>query len=286
MQLARVAPLFGQTRRLARQIDQFLDQVVEGGVVFQRAIRFYLEEGASETFEQTLGLVRELDDHLGRLFGALERLDLARHTLVVFTSDHGDYLGDHWLGEKDLFHEPVVRIPLIVADPDPLADPVRGSVCEALVEAVDLVPTFLEWLGGEDPGQWLEGRSLLPVLRSPGVPSTWREAAFSDSDYALRHARRTLGLPPHRARAFMVVTGRWKLVEYPGFRPQLFDLEGDPGELEDLGESPAHAGVRRELRGRILEWLMGRRMRVTLSDRELERRTGSARARGYHFGLW
>ncbi|MCZ3129687.1 sulfatase-like hydrolase/transferase, partial [Acinetobacter baumannii] len=79
--------------------------------------------------------------------------------MIVFTSDHGDYLGDHWMGEKDLFHEPSVRLPLIVVDPSPAADATRGSVCDALVEAIDLVPTFVEACGGTPQPHRLEGRA-------------------------------------------------------------------------------------------------------------------------------
>ena len=64
--------------------------------------------------------------------------------MIVFTSDHGDYLGDHWLGEKELFHEPSVKVPLIIYDPVAEADATRGTVCDELVEAIDLAPTFLE----------------------------------------------------------------------------------------------------------------------------------------------
>ena len=92
---------------------------------------------------------------------------LLDNTLIVFTSDHGDYLGDHWMGEKDLFHEPSVKVPLIVCDPSPTADAARGTVCDALVEAIDLAPTFLEALGADPAEQShrLEGRSLMPFLR-------------------------------------------------------------------------------------------------------------------------
>ena len=69
-----------------------------------------------------MGLVKQIDDQLGRLFAFLRDSGLERDTLVVFTSDHGDYLGDHWLGEKELFHEPIVRVPLIVADPRAACD--------------------------------------------------------------------------------------------------------------------------------------------------------------------
>ncbi len=65
----------------------------------------------------------------------------------MFTSDHGDYLGDHWLGEKDLFHEPSVRIPLIIVNPNSTADETRGQVCKEMVEAIDLLPTFVEFAG-------------------------------------------------------------------------------------------------------------------------------------------
>ena len=70
----------------------------------------------------------------------MQERGLFENTMIVFTSDHGDYLGDHWLGEKDLFHEPSVKVPLIVYDPSPAADPARGTRCEALVEAIKNLP--------------------------------------------------------------------------------------------------------------------------------------------------
>jgi arylsulfatase A-like enzyme len=70
-----------------------------------------------------MGLISQVDDHLGRLFRHLEASGRLQDTLVVLTSDHGDYLGDHWLGEKELFHDAVVRVPMIVADPRPRPTP-------------------------------------------------------------------------------------------------------------------------------------------------------------------
>ena len=83
-----------------------------------------------------MGLVKQLDDQLGILFAHLTARRLWSSTLVVFCSDHGDYLGDHWLGEKELFHDTVVTVPLIVVHPDLRAQ--RGAVEESLVEAIDL----------------------------------------------------------------------------------------------------------------------------------------------------
>ena len=78
-----------------------------------------------------MGLIKQLDDEIGRLLTFLDERNLTDNTVIVFTSDHGDYLGDHWLGEKDLFHEPSVRIPLIIADPSESAESTRGTTRSA-----------------------------------------------------------------------------------------------------------------------------------------------------------
>jgi arylsulfatase A-like enzyme len=74
-----------------------------------------------------MGLIKQIDDQLGVLFRFLDERGLTANTMIVFTSDHGDYLGDHWLGEKDFFHDCTVKVPLIVADPSPAADATRGT---------------------------------------------------------------------------------------------------------------------------------------------------------------
>ena len=94
-----------------------------------------------------MGLIKQIDDWLGRLFDHMKKLGRLDDTLIFFTSDHGDFLGDHWLGEKEMFYEEALRVPFIVVDPDPAADATRGTVDERFVEAVDVVPTCLEALG-------------------------------------------------------------------------------------------------------------------------------------------
>jgi arylsulfatase A-like enzyme len=115
------------------------------------------------------GLIKQIGDELGLLFAFMKQTGLWDGTLIVFTSDHGDYLADHWLGEKYLFHEASVRAPLIVRDPFREADSTRTSLCDALVETIDLAPTFLE-IFGAPKSHILEGRSLLPWLRG-GAPN-------------------------------------------------------------------------------------------------------------------
>ena len=161
----------------------------------QPVIAAFMAHGESQCFAEEecrrtviptyMGLIAQIDGHLGRLFDYLKKTGQWDDTLIVFTSDHGDYLGDHWLGEKELFHEESLRIPMILRDPRPTADTTRGTASGALVEAIDLVPTFLDAL---DDGRAnrdaaitrLEGRSLAPLVgrRNPGETRSLPNAIF------------------------------------------------------------------------------------------------------------
>ena len=250
------------------------------------SLAFQSEEVRHHVIPTYMGLVKQIDDHIGRLMAFLRDEGRLDDTMIVFTADHGDYLGDHWLGEKELFHEAVARIPMIVVDPDASAEATRGVADPRLVEAVDLLPTFLEAKGGAPAPHRLEGRSLLALLREGGVAAGWREAVFSETDYSIRKARLVLDVAPGDARAFMVRDERWKYCHYEGFPPQLFDLEEDPGELRDLGRDPALDGIRAEMHERLFAWLRARRTRITRSDEEIAGRTGRGRQRGYLIGVW
>jgi arylsulfatase A-like enzyme len=231
------------------------------------------------------GLVQQIDDHLGRVWEALDQLGRFDDTLIVFTSDHGDYLGDHWLGEKEHFHDVIQRVPLIVYDPDPAAAATRGAVDTRFVEAIDLVPTFLDALHLPMARERVEGRSLLPLTR--GADATgWRDAVFSELDYGYREARRMLGRAPDACRAWMVRTERWKYVHWQDFRPQLFDLAADPGEFDDLGDDVAREDVCSEMRERLLAWLMRLKRRVTVTDAQVAAGTAAHRKAGVFFGQW
>ena len=203
--------------------------------------------------------------------------------MIAFTSDHGDYLGDHWMGEKDLFHDQSVRVPLIVYDPRPEADATRGTVSEALIEGIDLAPTFLDFFGGPKLPHILEGRDLTPLLH--GTPVTWREYAISEYDYATREARMIIGNPQEDARLIMICDARWKYVHCEGFRPMLFDLETDPQELVDLGASPGHANVRQRMHDAIFEWSRKHHNRITLTPQRIEQMTGGEPP-GILIGIW
>lgn len=234
-----------------------------------------------------MGLVKQIDDQLGRLFEYLEQHSLFDNTLVVFTSDHGEYLGDHWLGEKDLFHEPSAAIPLIIASPNATADDTRGSVCEAMVEAVDLLPTLVEYAGGNINRERIEGHSLMPLLRSRRPPPDWRAYAVSETDYSDRGARELLDIAPYDCRATMIRSERWKYIQHSRFRPQLFDLQKDPGELVDLGDDQKYENLRAEMRGLLIDWRRRLKPRIGMPYDDLAG-MGPARdeARGIVIGRW
>ena len=226
-----------------------------------------------------MGLIKQCDDQLGRLLDYLEKSERLRDTMIVLTSDHGDYLGDHWLGEKDLFHEPSVKVPLIVYDPRTDADATRGSTCDALIESIDLAPTFVEVAGAKIPDHILEGKSLLPHLRG-STPDT-RNYVISEYDYSATPQCTKLGLEPRDARLFMVFDGRYKLMHAEGgFRPMLFDLETDPDELVDLGQSETHKSDIDRLYTYLAQW--GRRLsqRVTRSEDDIKAMRGGSLRRG------
>jgi arylsulfatase A-like enzyme len=252
----------------------------------EESISFSRADAADTVRPTYMGLIRQIDDWLGRLFDHLEKAGRFDDTLIFFTADHGDFLGDHWLGEKEMFYEEALRVPFIVYDPDPAADATRGTVDQRFVEAIDVVPTTLAALGLPPNDHLVEGRSLLPLLRDGGKVETWRDAVFSELDYSVRDARRFLGRNPHECRAMMVRTDRWKYVWWQDFRPMLFDLQNDPKEQKDLGANQNYAHVRREMEGRLDAWLKARKTRVTVDDAFVEARTASHKKHGIFFGVW
>jgi arylsulfatase A-like enzyme len=215
-----------------------------------------------------MGLIKQIDDQMGVLMDFLQARDLLETTMIVFTSDHGDYLGDHWMGEKDLFHDQSAKIPLIVIDPSDAGDGTRGTVCDALVEAIDLAPTFIEYFGSKPPDHILEGSSLMPLLRGER-PANWRKVVFSEYDYCMQDVRLKLNQPIEQCRLFMVFDGRWKYIQASGFRPMLYDLKNDPHEFADLGEDPAYADVAARLQAALLDWALHPKNHITTSNERI-----------------
>jgi len=208
-----------------------------------------------------MGLIKELDDQMGRLFDYLESSGRMKDTMIVFCSDHGDNMGDHFMGEKDLFYDCSARVPFIVYDPREQADKTRGAVLDDLVEGIDLAPTFLEFFGGKSKPHIFEGRSLQPLLH--GETTAWRTYCVSEYDYSTRDARHALGIQESDARLVMIFDGRWKYVHVENMRPLLFDLTSDPSELNDLGDEPKFQAQVERLSALHFDWTRKHHSRIT-----------------------
>ena len=231
-----------------------------------------------------MGLIKELDDQLGRLFEYLRNSGRMEDTMIVFCSDHGDNMGDHGIGEKDLFYDCSARIPLIIYDPRAQADSTRGTVNTNLVESIDLVPTFIEFYGGKPKPHILEGRSLEPLIR--GYDGPWRDFCVSEYDYATRDARVALQVDQADARLVMIFDGRWKYVHVENMRPLLYDLLRDPDELNEIGDDPRFEAEILRLKEFHFEWSRKHHRRITKDPETIEKMARGKEPPGIIIGYW
>ena len=197
------------------------------------------------------GNVTLMDRGVGKVLDALEESGQSDDTVVVFTSDHGDSLGDRGMLGKRAFYDEVSKVPLLMRVPW-LAD--RETRVPGSIGHVDLVPTLLELLDQPIPSH-LQGESRVPVLRG--------DATLADNDVFMQWYGEPptvpLGTPAIELMAGVpwrsVVTGdRWKLNLSPGDQCELFDLTSDPWEETNLFDEPAHRDRVREMTARIRRW--------------------------------
>lgn len=203
------------------------------------------------------GMMSEVDAQIGRLMDYLKQVGAYDDTLIIFTSDHGGHLGDHWMFAKFSYFEQTFHIPLIVHHPTPGADPARGSVVDAFTESIDIMPTILEGIGMEIPAQ-CDGRSLLPFCRGER-PEGWRREYHAEFDlrspYKIEE-NPPLGLEIKQCTANIIRGERYKYVHFTALPPLFFDLEEDPDEFHDLAADPAYRERVIEYAGKMLSWRM------------------------------
>ena len=174
-------------------------------------------------------------------------------------------------------------------DPTAEANHSRGSECDELVCAIDLIPTFVDWAGGEPQWHWLEGRSLLPVLQQSSTDQGAhfdRDCVVSECDYGVMNFAKDLGRDRYNARMTMVFDGRYKYVHCLGFKPMLFDVQEDPQERADLGRDAGYAGIRSQLGEQLLDWSAGLKNRVTVSKKKFDNQLDKAGEVGILIGYW
>ena len=193
-------------------------------------------EGVKEYAAIYHGMVKYIDDQLGRILKRLDDLGLADNTLVIFTSDHGDMVGAHGCIGKSIssIFDDLVRIPLVMRFPGRIQP---GTVVEQPVSQIDYMPTILDYLGMPVPEK-IHGRSMRPLVEGRKV--AWRDYAFCQRADRMR----------------MLRTARWKYTY--GLHPRtpivaLYDLKNDPHEDRNLAAEKAHAGTVRRMHARLLE---------------------------------
>ena len=179
------------------------------------------------------GLVSFMDAQVGRVLDALDAAGLTATTRVIYTSDHGDNVGEWGMWGKSTMNEESVGVPMIVAGPGIPA----GKVSTTPASRLDIPPAVLSHAGASVPREMV-GSSLYELARSDDRPE---RVVFSEY-----HA---MGAP---TGAYMIRKGRWKFIHYVGYEPQLFDLAADPEELHDLGTAAELEPVRRQLMEELL----------------------------------
>ena len=189
-------------------------------------------------------LVTRVDAMVGQIMRALEENGLLEDTLIVYTSDHGDMLGEHGLWWKHVFYEESVKVPLIVSWPGRI--PV-GQRCDRVVSALDVNATILAALDAP-PLPHSEGRDLLGLIDGRVTADAWEDVAYSEycsDEFA----------PAGGCYQRMIRRGDWKLIYYHGQPDQLFNLADDPEELNDLSDSPTAQAIKESLIEQLLrEW--------------------------------
>lgn len=214
------------------------------------------------------GMISFVDDEVGRFARMLDDEGLTDDTILVFMSDHGDYQGDHGMVRKSpAMYDCLIHVPLFVRWPGHIQP---NRVSSTLVESIDLAPTVLD-LAGLPPLPGTEGTSLVPVLSgqtrhhkdrvfglygSEGEPYTEATLRRADFDAATGESHPWMGALAMRGRMAMVRTMDLKLVSYRGGEGELYDLGQDPDELVNRYADPALAGIRAELTGAVVDFLL------------------------------
>jgi len=200
-----------------------------------------------------------IDDQVGRILEALERTGQRENTIVVFTSDHGEMLGDHGIYLKGpFFYEPAVRVPLLVSWPAAIDG---GRSTDALVELTDLAPTLLDLAGLEQP-LGMQGQSFGALL--DGTSDGHREDIYCEyyDSLGIKYGDED---PPF---ATMVRTDRYKLVNFHRSEMgELYDLHADPEETHNRWDDDGYAAIKRELLERLSDKMADRVVRKRFQDR-------------------
>jgi arylsulfatase A-like enzyme len=210
------------------------------------------------------GMVRAIDEGVGQILDTLDALGLRENTIVVFCSDHGDFMGEHMMQCKGgAFYDCLTRVPLIVSWPGSIA---QGAVCDSMVNLIDIVPTILRLQGAEIP-RAMQGHPLPIAAGGEEQEATFSEygaggPAFTVADlealpqpYGRQTLMQSLRWREAEGRRKMVRTQAWKYVHDPmGDMDELYDLNADPWELYNLAGDVNFADVVQRMQLHLADW--------------------------------
>jgi arylsulfatase A-like enzyme len=192
-------------------------------------------------------LVEHVDTQFGQIITALDDLNLANDTLVIFSSDHGDGQGAHGWNQKTALWEECVNVPFIMRLPGKVH---AGVVSDALTcNGIDLLPTICDYAGVPVPGR-LSGKSLRPVAE--GRQTAWRDEVLVETGFVVNPGGGMWGYGGTAGRMIRTQRHKYAWYHWGQFREQLFDLEADPGEMVNLATCAAHDDDLHDHRQRLL----------------------------------
>ncbi len=197
------------------------------------------------------GMCAEVDQNIGKILAALDSSGQLNNTMVIFTSDHGEMLGENNLWGKMGWWDSSYRIPLIIHIPGQ-----KPSLINEMTESVDLAPTILDWLGGDIPLDW-NGRSLLPYInnqKSDLPPKDYVVFDYDFREWTSFVSNKTLA--PEECNLSVIRTNKWKYVHFPTLPSMLFNMEKDPCETNNLSKLPEYQSIKNELLSKLLSHRM------------------------------
>ncbi|MEM0895637.1 MAG: sulfatase [Verrucomicrobiota bacterium] len=200
------------------------------------AIRYWSPERTQESLKGYYRLISGVDKAVGRIMAKLEEADVAENTIIIFTSDHGQYLGDYGFAGKWYPHDASIRVPLILYDPR-LPESKRGVRKEDFTLSIDMGATMLDYAGIDVP-ESVQGRSVKEIVDG-ATPDDWRKAMYYEHHFVPMEAWNMV-IPRNEG----IRTERWKYIQYIDSDPlfeELYDLSQDPNEMMNLATEPAQA---------------------------------------------
>lgn len=204
-----------------------IDPSLPGGI--ENAYKRFPEDKTRRMLAAYYGQITHVDKQIGRILETLQKQGFADNTLIIFTSDHGEYLGNNWAFYKGAgLYDSLIRVPLVISWREGLPS---GKIVNKLVSLVDLAPTILEACGTKHL-PITDGCSLLSLIKDE--PASWRQELLVET-------RQTEA----------IVTSEWKLVRWKDGTLELYNRKNDPHDLDNLAAEPLKKTIRRTLSERL-----------------------------------